>query len=64
MQWEGQKCVCVCMCAVCIQGREVQGRDSVTVAEAHGSCLSVFSTKPAVNSGTTRELNLPGSHDL
>ena len=46
MQWEVQKYVCVCMCAVCIQGREVQGRDSVTVAEAHGSCLSVFSTKP------------------
>lgn len=44
MQWEGQKCVCVCY--ECVQCVCKGGRDSVTVAEAHGSCLSVFSTKP------------------
>lgn len=48
---EGRVCVCVCpcacvhMCAVCVYGGEVQGRDSVTRAQAHVCCPS--SAKPS-----------------
>lgn len=56
LHWEGQG---VCVCAVCVCGREVQDRNSATVAKAHGSGLSVLWQTQLWNSGTHQGGNYP-----
>lgn len=59
LHWEGQG---VCVCAVCVCGREVQDRNSATVAKAHGSGLSVLWQTQLWNSGTHQGRELSSSH--
>lgn len=50
---------------MCVEGGEVQGRNSATTAKAQGYCVSLPSAKPSVElRHHTREVELSISHFL